>query len=105
MRLRYELMYVLVDGAVKVQTEAQVRRRYTPIIRAMYDDVAKADKVIELSKHFDKFIMTGKVNAKVLPWVDPRRNIPEAWTRCAKRLWNEHSGERDWRGNPVLPRL
>ena len=105
MRLRYELMYVLVDGAVKVQTEAQVRRRYTPIIRAMYDDVAKADRVIELSKHFDKFIMTGKVNAKVLPWVDPRCNIPEAWTRCAKRLWREHSGERDWRGNPVLPRL
>lgn len=91
MRLRYDLMYVLVDGAVKGQTPAQVRRRFTPIINAMYEpDTHKASKVIELSKSFDKFIATGKVNAEVMPWIDRHGNLfPDAHTRCARRRMAE----------------
>jgi len=110
MRLRYDLMFILVDGAVKGQTPAQVRRRFTPIIKAMYEgDLTKASKVIELSKSFDKFIATGKVNAEVMPWIDPcGERFPDAHTRCARRRMAEAArvemeSERGY-GRVSLPR-
>ena len=89
LKRRYELMYVLIDSAMKGHSLAKVQRRYTPIILAMYDgDVDKANKVMQLGKAFCKFIKSGKINAEVLPFVDRHGRNTDLYTRCARELEN-----------------
>jgi len=108
MMRRYELMYVLVDSAVKGHTEAQARRRFTPIVRAMYDDIAKAERVIALSKKFTKFIIGGRINADIMPFVDQYGRSPDYHDRSATRLMGEvtqeHNRNPSAYGRVSLPR-
>lgn len=89
LKRRYELMYVLIDSAMKGHSLAKVQRRYAPIVLAMYDgDVDKANKVMQLGKAFCKFIKSGKINAEVLPFVDRYGRNTDLYTRCARELEN-----------------
>jgi hypothetical protein len=87
LKRRYELMYVLIDSAMKGHSLAKVQRRYAPIVLAMYDgNVDKANKVMKLGKAFCKFIKSGKINAEVLPFVDRHGRNTDLYTRCAREL-------------------
>lgn len=89
LKRRYELMYVLVDSAVKGHTPAQAMRRAKPIVLAMYDgDAVKAARVMSLGVAFNKLIATGKVNEQVAPFVDPSGALREHYTRGAVAFVN-----------------
>lgn len=77
---RYEIMYHLLDFAVN-QPNATLHKfgnTLKPILISMYDgDIDKVDEVLQLSKHFAKFMKTGKVNIHTAPWLEgwwSRRN-------------------------------
>jgi len=71
MMRRYELFYELVDFAINVKgSYATFLKRTTPIVLSMYNgDTAKADEVLGLAKHFQKFINTGAVHQEIEQYV------------------------------------
>lgn len=74
MMRRYELMYEIMNVSVNkpATSYAAFTKIIRPIIISMYGgNEVNADKVIALSKHFHKFILTGKINKEVQPFVDP----------------------------------
>ena len=70
---RYELMYHIVDFAVNHPTATYNRfiRTIEPILLSMYNqDTDKVQRLVELSKHFRKFIFSGKVDINTIGWLN-----------------------------------
>mgnify|MGYP003639945428 FL=1 len=81
---RYELMYVLVDSAVKGHTPSVAFRRVKPIVLAMYGgDEAKAAKVMSLGRSFCKMTRTGQISLDLIPFVDPYGSLRSHYSRLA----------------------
>jgi hypothetical protein len=87
LKRRYELMYVLVDCAVKGKTASYALRKVQPIVLAMYEgNKDKTAKVMSLAKAMTKFIKSGKINAEVMPFVDRTMQHDMLHTSCATAL-------------------
>jgi hypothetical protein len=72
MMRRYELFYELINFSINTPngTHDALIKRLRPIILSMYNgDSAKAEEVIELSKHFRKFILTGEIHSDIAPFL------------------------------------
>jgi hypothetical protein len=75
MMRRYELMYELVDSAVKGTKFKTFLKKVEPILMMQYDhDVAKVQRVLELAVHFQDYINTGKVHESIVLYVPRERN-------------------------------
>lgn len=72
MMRRYELFHELVDFSINKPNgshEAFIKR-VTPIIVSMYNgEVEKANEVLELAKHFQKFINTGVIHPSIAQYL------------------------------------
>jgi hypothetical protein len=69
---RYELFYELVKFSVTNPNGSydSFLKTIKPIIVSMYNgDTTKADEVINLSKHFRKFILTGEQHQDIVPYL------------------------------------
>lgn len=72
MMRRYELMYEIVNFAVNTPNSSHdsFLKRVSPIILSMYNgDSDKANEVLSLSKHFQKFILTGQIHQDIAPYL------------------------------------
>jgi hypothetical protein len=72
MMRRYELFYEVVNFSVNSANASHevLLKRLRPIILSMYNgDSAKAEEVIELSRHFRKFILSGEVHQDIDPFL------------------------------------
>lgn len=71
MMRRYELFYHLVDFSVNGSGSFEAFiKRVRPVIVSMYNgDTDKAEAVLSLSKHFQKFINTGDVHESIAEFV------------------------------------
>lgn len=120
---RYELMYHIVDFAVNHPNATYNRfiRTIEPILLSMYNqDADKVTQLVELSKHFRKFIFTGKVDINTIGWVNGwwRSNFPysgsnyipsENYQRSLVSLIQQNGGVADvrdlWYNNVLSSRL
>ena len=76
MMRRYELFYTIMDFSINNPngTHATLLKKVRPIIKSMYDgDEAKADEILDLAKHFNKYIKTGRLNRAIINFIDPMR--------------------------------
>jgi hypothetical protein len=65
---RYELFHELVDFSVNKPNGSHEAflKTIRPIIKSMYNgDDAKTDEVLELARHFQKFILTGAAHESI----------------------------------------
>jgi hypothetical protein len=71
MMRRYELFYHVVDFAVNGSGGYETfLKRVRPVVVSMYNgDAEKAEQVLMLSKHFQKFINTGEVHQSIAEFV------------------------------------
>lgn len=70
MMRRYELMYELVDSAVKGTKFKTFLKKVEPILMMQYEyDVAKVQSVMALAVHFQEYINTGKVDESIRSYV------------------------------------
>lgn len=67
MMRRYELFYELLDFAINTRgSYSMFLRRINGLIVEMYDgNISKADKVIEMARHFQKFINTNIIHEDI----------------------------------------
>jgi hypothetical protein len=68
MMRRYELFYEIVNYSVNKPngTHDGLLKTLKPIIVSMYDgNVAKAEAVMGLAKHFREFILKGKIHGSI----------------------------------------
>ena len=76
MMRRYELFYEVVNFSVNNPSGSHetLLKRLRPIVLSMYNgEVEKADEVIELARHFRKFILTGQVHPSIAQFVSAPR--------------------------------
>ena len=76
MMRRYELFYAIMDFSINNPngSHASLLKKVKPIIKSMYDgDGAKADEILDLAKHFNKYIKTGRLNRAIINFIDPMR--------------------------------
>lgn len=76
MMRRYELFYAIMDFSINNPngTHASLLKKVKPIIKSMYDgDDAKADEILDLAKHFNKYIKSGRLNRAIISFIDPMR--------------------------------
>jgi hypothetical protein len=69
---RYELFFEVVNFSVNSPSASHevLLKRVAPIILSMYNgDSAKAGKVLELARHFRKFILWGERHESIVPFV------------------------------------
>jgi hypothetical protein len=68
---RYKLMSILVDFAVNDRgTYAKLIKKLKPILLSMYGaDEVKVNEIIELSRHFRKFLMRNRINEHIVPFI------------------------------------
>lgn len=69
---RYELMYELVNFAINNPNGSHdsFLKRVFPIILSMYNgDNDKANEVLSLAKHFQKFILTGQIHQDIATYL------------------------------------
>jgi len=75
MMRRYELMFELIDSAMKGTKFKTFLKKVEPILMMQYDyDVAKVERVMALAVHFQNFINTGKVDEAIQLYVPRPRN-------------------------------
>ena len=77
MMRRYELFYEVVNYSLNNPNGSHetLLKRLRPIVLSMYNgDVDKANEVIDLSRHFRKFILTGEVHPSIAQYVSAPRN-------------------------------
>lgn len=73
MMRRYELFYELVNFSINKPeaSYASFLKVIKPIVVSMYEgDVAKADRILELAKHFQRFLDTKKISKHIVRYVD-----------------------------------
>lgn len=88
MNLRYRLMYELMNYAINKPngTYAGFIKKIKSILMFMYEgDEAKVDEVVTLSKAFRKMLMSGKINAEVVQWVDQYNRLTAHYTTSLRR--------------------
>tara|TARA_R110000751_G_scaffold27669_3_gene72957 strand:+ start:9235 stop:10305 length:1071 start_codon:yes stop_codon:yes gene_type:complete len=88
---RYKMMSIIVDYAVNDRGScAKLMKKLKPILLSMYNNnEVKVNELIELSRHFSRFLMKNKVNEYVLPFlvdVDITRSNYAHLTPTAKRM-------------------
>ena len=86
--LRYRLMYELMNYAINKPngTYAGFIKKIKSILLYMYDgNEAKVDEIINLSKSFRKMLMSGKINAEVVQWVDQYNRLSAHYTTSLRR--------------------
>ena len=87
---RYKMMSIIVDFAVNDRgTYANLIKKLKPILLSMYGaDEVKVNAVIELSRHFRKFLIRNKVNEHILPFLATNGNSGQTsfLTPTARRL-------------------
>ena len=86
--LRYRLMYELMNYAINKPngTYAGFIKKIKPILLYMYDgNEAKVDEIVTLSKAFRKMLMSGKINADVVQWVDQYNRLTAHYTTSLRR--------------------
>jgi len=71
MMRRYELFYHLLDFSVQsTGNYSAFLKRVRPVIVSMYNgDTAKAEEVINLSVHFQKYINTGEIHQSIAEYL------------------------------------
>ena len=75
MMRRYELMFQLVDSAVRGSSFKTFLIRAKPILMMQYNqDVAKVERVLEMAVHFQNYIKTGKVHESIVLYVPSNRD-------------------------------
>jgi hypothetical protein len=97
---RYEIMYHLLDFAVNKPNATLRKFHHTlkPILISMYDgDIDRVNTVLELTKHFAKFMKTGRVNIHTAPWL-------EGWWSTRQRQWGAYRQhyQRNFRPTSVM---
>lgn len=78
MMRRYELFYEIMNFSINSPNGSHntLLKKLRPIISSMYsNDEEKVNEVIELSKHFRKFILTNKINRNVVDYLDVNRSL------------------------------
>jgi len=78
MMRRYELIYELLNFSINNPNGSHnaFLKKVTPIIKSMYGgDMEKVATIIDLAKGFRKYMISGKVNRKVIDFVDPMRRL------------------------------
>ena len=78
MMRRYELFYTIMDFSINNPngSHASLLKKVRPIVKSMYNgDEAKTDEILEIAKHFNKYIKTGRINRGVINFVDPMRRL------------------------------
>lgn len=88
LNLRYRLMYELMNYAINKPngTYAGFIKKIKSILLYMYDhNQAKVDEIVNLSKSFRKMLMTGKINAEVVQWVDQYNRLSAHYTTSLRR--------------------
>lgn len=72
MMRRYELMYELVNYSTNNRkgTHEKFLKNITPIVVSMYNgDKAKADEILGLARHFQKFINKGEIHQDIATYL------------------------------------
>lgn len=72
MMRRYELFYEVATFSVNTPTGSHdsLLKKLRPIVMSMYNgDAEKVDKIMSLSKHFRKFILTGEIHEDIAPYL------------------------------------
>ena len=88
LNLRYRLMYELMNYAINKPngTYAGFIKKIKSILLYMYDhNQAKVDEIVNLSKSFRKMLMSGKINAEVVQWVDQYNRLSAHYTTSLRR--------------------
>ena len=88
LNLRYRLMYELMNYAVNKPngTYAGFIKKIKSILMFMYDgNESRVDEVVTLSKAFRKMLMSGKINADVVQWVDQYNRLTAHYTTSLRR--------------------
>tara|TARA_R100001244_G_scaffold122023_1_gene91675 strand:- start:736 stop:1383 length:648 start_codon:yes stop_codon:yes gene_type:complete len=87
---RYKMMSIIVDYAVNDRgTYAKLINKLKPIILSMYsNNEQKVNELIELSRHFRRFLIKNRVNEFVLPFLTDLdiSSHPLVLTPTARRL-------------------
>ena len=88
LNLRYRLMYELMNYAINKPngTYAGFIKKIKSILLYMYDhNQTKVDEIVTLSKAFRKMLMSGKINADVVQWVDQYNRLSAHYTTSLRR--------------------
>ena len=88
LNLRYRLRYELMNYAITKPngTYAGFIKKINLILLYMYDhNQAKVDEIVTLSKAFRKMLMSGKINADVVQWVDQYNRLTSHYTTSLRR--------------------
>lgn len=102
LKRRYELFYLLVDSARQSHegnppSVRSVNAKVRSIIKLMYRDEAKEERIMDLAKDFQRFIKTGKMTFSVLPFLDQYGYATSNWrTRDANRRMQEGETNSRW---------
>ena len=81
-------MYELMNYAINKPngTYAGFIKKINLILLYMYDhNQAKVDEIVTLSKAFRKMLMSGKINADVVQWVDQYNRLTSHYTTSLRR--------------------
>ena len=78
LKLRYDLMYVLVRGSVERKPFPYILNKATPIIKKMYEGrEGKVSEIISLCKHFRKYLISDHVSEEIREFIDGTNNNEE----------------------------
>mgnify|MGYP007073186338 FL=1 len=91
---RYELFYEILDFSFNNPNGSYetLLKRVKPILKSMYEgDMEKVDMILDLSRHFRRFLLTGRINRHIIEFVDRRFNNSDRWDNEVRRLHREIS--------------
>lgn len=95
---RYELFYEILDFSFNNANGSfeTLLKKVTPIIKSMYEgDMQKVEEILELSRHFRRFLLTGRINRHIVQFVDGRLRNRDRWDNELERLHREVSERLD----------
>ena len=75
LKLRYDLMYVLVRRSLDGTSYSKIIKEVKPIITKMYDNNKnKVNEIIGLSKHFRNYLISDYVSEEIREFIDGTNN-------------------------------
>ena len=98
---RYELFYEILDFSFNNPNGSYetLLKRVKPILKSMYEgDMEKVEMILDLSRHFRRFLLTGRINRHILEFVDKRLRNRDRWDNEVTRLHREISNRFDGEG-------
>ena len=102
LKRRYELFYVLVDSARQsfegnAPSVRSVNAKVRSIVKLMYRDEAKEQRIMDLAKDMQRFINTGKMTWSVMPFLDQYGYATANWrTRDAQARMVDGQSNSRW---------